>query len=281
MTEYLFSGTLGDAFIALCKLHDSCIHSPCTLRRMCRHPGADRKIAEITTLFENIRYELDYLHFDTIDAMRDFAFAHAECYINIFHDGDGRGTEPNDPRGIRFNPYPQLHLNKQRLTPRRWAVGINLNSGSRAENQRRVSVDWVIALSRELVRSDQIGLIVLGTGAGFTAEELGRLSRLPDTVVNLVGVHGLIEGMNCVASLDFLVSPEGLLTFLALSQCVPTLVLYEEPSALLRMPPVWRDMAVCVRPHVMERGTQRERWTAFPTRQTASLILARFDPEKA
>ena len=93
--EFYFSGTVGDAFIAMCKLRT--LGRPYTIRRLCRIPGSDSVIRNVAALFTECTYVEPYLHFDTIPAMRDFAYSVAGRYVNIFFDGDGRGKRARRP----------------------------------------------------------------------------------------------------------------------------------------------------------------------------------------
>ena len=276
---FLFSGTLGDAYIALCKVEAFARDSPCTLRRLSRHGGIDPTVAQLAALFENVEYIPDFVAFESIDEMRHYAFAHADRFVNIFWDGDGRGNEPNDPPALRFTRYPELDLVGCVLTTRKRHVGIQLHSGCRPANHRRLEVEWIRDFCR-IVADSAVGVVIMGTGEGYEGDELACLHGMGPHVLSLVGETSFQEWLGILANVDYLITPEGFACFFALSQRTPSLVLFEDTQALLRMPPEWRANATCVRPvQVIHKGTMR--WIPLPSSQAASLVLARLDPEAA
>ncbi|WP_147113006.1 glycosyltransferase family 9 protein [Tateyamaria sp. syn59] len=277
-TQFYFCGTIGDGFIAMCKLSRLAQAAPVRLRRICRHAGMDTKIGEVANLFNGINYNPDYVHRDTIPEMRVFAENQPDRYINIFHDGAGRGNEPDDPATLTFEPFPQLNLPKQDERPSRLLVGINMNSGSRQAAQRRMDVGWCVRLGQCLAACTDITIVLMGTEESFDEDEAALLRDLPDNVINLIGQQGLTEALTFLSTLDFLITPEGIVSFFAASQRVPSLVLYEDRSALLRMHPDWHALSICMRPKKVKDGT---RWQACAVEQAANIILARFAPEVA
>ncbi len=99
-----------------------------------------------------------------------------------------------------------------------------------------------------------------------------------DRIAQLVGRDTFEEWVAILAALDLLIAPEGLATFLALSQRVPTLALYLAPDAVLRMQVAWRRSAVCLRPG-LRCDDARSRWVLPETAQLAAAVLARLDPD--
>jgi hypothetical protein len=273
--EHLFSGTIGDAFVALCKLMSRPDLAPFRLRRMCRHAGSDATIGRLVALFPGVDYEPDFHRFATVGEMRDYAFANSDRYLNIFADGDGRGNEPDDPPGFTMTPHPDLRLAPGLARPPAPVVGIHLHSGTPTSGPRILATDTVAELCSALGDAD-VRVVLLGTGDVYDAAELARLADLPPNVTNLVGRDTFEQWVAMLAVLDLLIAPEGLATFLALSQRVPTLVLYQTPAAILRMPAEWRQLAVCVRPTIRP-GDARSRWM-LPATGLATAVLARLDP---
>lgn len=278
-TEYLFSGTLGDSFIAFCKLYSRARGTPCALRRICRHAGSDAQIAEVARLFHNIEYREEFIQFDNIVEMRKYAFGQAARYINIFWDGNGRDNEPNDPPGFEFTEFPQLNLEPQKHSGNAKHIGIQLHSGSRAENQRGLDIPWIESFC-SLIATANVDITIFGSGLGYDSTEIDSLNSLPHNVTNLVGGR-FDQWVNGLAGVDFLIAPEGFAPFFALSQRIPCLVLYKENLALMRMPQAWRNNAICVHPQIVETYSGVSRWRPFEPDQVARIVLARFDPLEA
>jgi ADP-heptose:LPS heptosyltransferase len=272
---FLFSGTLGDAYIALCKLDSRPDRFPCTLQRMCRDAGSDVAISELASLFANVEYLPEFIQFETIPEMRDYAFAHARQYISIFFDGHGRGNEPDDAGGIAFNPYPKLDLMRPPLSTNAPHVGIQMHSGSRAEDQRRLDIDWVMDIA-ELLAESKVETVLLGTGDPFERTELERLRELPPSATNLIGCTSLLEWLGYLSAMDYVISPDGLAAFFAMSQRVPTLMAFQENLAVLRLHESWRANAVTLRPHVSINGA----WIPLEAEQATTLVLSRIDPDR-
>jgi ADP-heptose:LPS heptosyltransferase len=273
--SFLFSGTVGDAYVALCKLAQRALKAPCTLQRLSRHPG-DALPAALARLFPGVTYVEPYVHFDTIEDMRVYAYAHAHRYTNIYFDGDGRGLEPDDPPGVELCPYPELALApavRDRSRPR---VGIQLHSGSIPATCKRLELAWVTELAERLHAAD-VEVVLTGTGAGYDPAALAELPRRPG-VTSLVGALDVPEWLAELAALDLLVSPEGCAVFFASSQRVPCLTFYDDAKALLRMAPPWRDRNVCMRlPDRPPAGFLRP----IPAAAAASIVLAKIAPERA
>jgi ADP-heptose:LPS heptosyltransferase len=232
-------------------------------------------------MFRNIEYVPNFTQFETIELLREYAFENAERYINIFFDGDGRQTEPNDPPHLGFTVYPDIDL--PRISSKKqpgFSLVIQLHSGARPENQRGLDISWIVNVCRALARTE-IRVVILGTGAGYSSSELLALKSLPPHVTTLVGATKIVEWLSIIASADYLITPEGLASFFALSQRVPAIVLYDEVFALLRMPRQWREASICVRPTLTFNHGSTARWLPFSVRKTVSILLARLDPEAA
>jgi hypothetical protein len=276
-TEHLFSGTVGDAFVALCKLVSRPDLAPFRLRRMCRHRGAEATIARLVSLFPEVDFDPDLLQFDTIEEMRDYAFANCARYLNIFADGDGRGNEPDDPPGFTMMPHPSLSLMSDVAMPAPPVVGVHLHSGSPASGPRVLSTHTVAEFCNAM-RNTDIRVVLFGTGNVYDAAELAVLDdELPGNVTNLVGRDTFEIWVAMLARLDLLIAPDGLAGFLALSQRVPTFVLFRTPDAILRMPVEWRHNAVCVQPE-LRLVDSRSRWMLPEAATLATAVMARLDP---
>lgn len=229
-------------------------------------------------MFNGIVYSKDYMHFDQIDQMRVYAYKNQNRYINIFFDGDGRGNEPDDPPEIIYNPFPRLKFHKPELDKSRTNIGIQLNSGSRAANRRSIDISW-IADFVDLVAKSNMNIFILGTGDGYSHEELALLDTLPPHAHNIVG-NAFSDWLGYLGSLDYLIAPEGVAAFFALSQKVPSLVMYSQNDAILRLAKEWRTNATCLRPIIKEDSVGKQRWAPMQAGQAASLILSRFNPDR-
>lgn len=280
---FYFSGTIGDAYIALCKLYDYALKTPCQLRRLCRTIGADPLIEEICKLFPNIEYVQPYIHFNSISEMRSFAEENRERYINIFYDGNGRGNEPDDPGFLNFSSFPKLNLP---VSPKDTAVtkiGIQLNSGSRKENSKLLDINWVDEFCAHL-HHRTLEVYVFGSGNYFSDSELNALTGLPSNVFNLFNKTSINKWLSGVASLDFFISPEGFPAFWALSQKVPSLIFYKGTDAVLRMSKFWRNMAICIKveqeSHDHLSGHTSRIYPLHPA-HAASIVLTKLLPDLA
>lgn len=243
---YYFSGTVGDAFVAMCKL--STLGRPYTLRRLCRHPVGDSTIERLSRMFAGCRYVTPYIHFDTIEEMRTYAFRHAGHYVNIYFDGDGRGGEPDDPPGVRFDPHPTYVRSAQTepaVVDDRHVV-VHLHAGARPDSPRAFDTGWVRELCDSL-RPASYQIVLTGTGECYTEAELRRLPQSSRQVINLVGRDTFEQWIDLLSSADLAVLPEGLPAFMTLSQGVPAIVFYQDESAVQRMPYEWRRLATFVR----------------------------------
>jgi hypothetical protein len=268
---------VGDSFIALCKLASRAEQAPCRLRRICLHAGSDSIIVRLAALFPKVTYEPDFVHFTSIAAMRAYAFANRDRYLNIFADGDGRGNEPDDPPGLRLEPHPELRLTSAIEMSPSPVVGIHMHSGTAASGPRVLSTRSVVSFC-EAVSGSAVQVMLFGTGEVFADAELACLGALGPNVTNMVGRDTFDEWVGMLAAVDLLIAPEGLATFLAMSQRVPTLALFDRADAVLRMPWEWRRLAVCVRPPVSE-VLGRERWGLPDPATLAGAVLARLDPD--
>jgi ADP-heptose:LPS heptosyltransferase len=272
--EYLFSGTLGDAYIALCKIAARARCRPCLLRRLDRQPGIDPTIARVARLFPGVEYVEDYLHFETLEAMRHYAFASADRYINIFWDRDGRGNEPDDPPDLKFTAFPKFDLPRAALQGRRMRIGVQVHSGIRPDAPRVLSIPWIVELCRLLSAAD-LQLLLFGTGVVLSAEEHQALATLSNNCINLIGSTDLLEWLGCLRELNYLISIDGFAAYFALSQRVPTLVVFREREAVLRMAPPWRSIATCMWPRAIEQTRDGSRWVPLEPQLAASFLLAK------
>ncbi len=279
MKEYFFSGTLGDAFIAFCKL--SSLKETVRVTRLCNVHDVNHLIKELSMAFPNIIYNDDYHHFQDIADMRNFAFSQKDRYINIYWDGIGRSNEPNDPAGIIFEPHPFLDLKPvETIDKEGLKIGIQLHSGTRINHQRALDIEWIVQLIETNIKMGYDGRVeIYGTGTDYSRMELNLLASLPNVTVK-VGQQSLIQWIHSIASLDFFIAPEGLAVFFALSQRVPTLNIYEDRSSIQRMTKEWRDLATSVIPQKkIEIGINIQRYYPMDISQTLAIINSTINPD--
>lgn len=271
---FFFSGTIGDAYIAFCKLVEYAKIEPCSIQRICRISGSDHIIQDICNAFPNLNYIQPYLHFETIPEMREFAEAHKNKYINIFYDGNGRGNEPNDPSFLTFTPFPKVNLPLISKTKSKYLIGIQLNSGSREGNRKLLNIQWVVDVCN-LLSYKEIEILILGTTESFEKDQLEILESISSNVICHYD-HSILEWMGYIASLDFLITPEGFPAFWGLSQKVPSIVFYHEVEAILRMHVEWRKIVIAIK-------LSNINGTFYPIDPThvASIILAKLLPDHA
>ena len=90
----------------------------------------------------------------------------------------------------------------------------------------------------------------------YDDKDLNELSILPNTNF-LVGKTSFVDWVSSIVSLDFLITPEGFPSYIAMSQSIPSLVFYTSSLILLGIHDEWRNSSVfidVVRHDILSKG---------------------------
>ena len=239
--EFSISGTLGDAFLAFCKLsgYHERTGNQIRLYRYSGYPGFDVPLSQFFQQIPYIEYITPciYLNYNVLHSIKDWP-AFQGLYINSGWNSDGHGIFPNDPGEVKFNPFPEVYIDPVELKGKN--LGIQLHCGSIGHNFRGFSVSWVGSLAQRL-KDLEATIHVLGTGSGYNKRELKQLDQISN-IQNWIGKTKFLGWLSLIKSMDAFISLEGFSTFFAMSQRVPTF-LYNQyrPGIMGSVHPAWRD----------------------------------------
>jgi hypothetical protein len=242
MREFSMSGTLGDAFIVFCKLNEYAERTgeDVTLYRYSRHPDFDDLIEALFAHSDRLSYHRPCLEPGDVNGEITDPVA---PYVNVFWDGKGAEGYPDDPDGIRMDPFPEMNIDRRELTTT-FDVGIQLHTGKPGSNFKGLSLGWISDVRAELP-ADEYTIHLYGTGDGYSPREYKRLGDR-EGIQNHVGETDFNEWLQHLVSLDYYIEPEGFSGFFSMSQRIPSLMFYRNEEILLRVPPDWRrEHTIC------------------------------------
>lgn len=258
IVDFTFSGTLGDAFLVLCKLsdyHKNTGHNV-RLHRQSEFVEFDDLISKLCSLFPYVEYVIPCTYFDSKSGLKRPSFN--GDYINTTISGISAKEFPHDPHYIHFDPYPVLDLNPASFSKTSLNIGIQLHTGKLATNYKGLSIEWIKSVITFLnIHFDKkIEFYIFGTGEGYDDTDLNKLLILQNTNV-LVGETSFVDWVSSIVSLDFFITPEGFSAYLAMSQKIPSLVFYTSDLILLGIHEKWRNRSVfidVVRHDILSKG---------------------------
>jgi len=245
--DFSMSGTLGDSFIALCKLvgYYRRTGNHVRLHRQSSHTDFDTVISQLFNHVPYVEYVTPCTFVDPNTLQTRGRPPFVGHYINAGFSPSGRGIFPDDPPEAEFEPFPVLGPPPTALAEDRAAVGVQLNSGKWGGNYKGISLPWLRQLARALPEN-RYQVHLLGTGDGFRS---GDITRLCETTGfhNHVGQTTFDEWLALIKAMDFFITPEGFPAFFAMSQRVPTLAVFPDSSDLWsRIHPAWRERVTVV-----------------------------------
>ena len=247
IVDFTFSGTLGDAFLVLCKLsdyHKNTGHNV-RLHRQSEFIEFDDPISKLCSLFPYVEYVIPSTYFDSKSGLKRPSFN--GDYINTTISGISAKEFPHDPQYIDFDPYPILDLNPASFPKTSLNIGIQLHTGKLATNYKGLSIEWIKSVITFLnIHFDKkIVFYIFGTGEGYDDKDLNELLNLPNTNF-LVGKTSFVDWVSSIVSLDFFITPEGFSSYVAMSQKIPSLVFYTSDLILLGIHDKWRNSSVFI-----------------------------------
>ena len=239
MHDIHFSGTLGDAFIVLCKIYN--LHKKTgkkyKLYRYSSWPEMDIPIMKLIELFDYIEYPEKCRtvknKYELINILTG-----EETYINPSWNGYTDESWNKDPEGISMDPFPNLGLNSWPKVNNLKRIGIQLHSGKSKGNFKAFSFTWLDKVLK-YIPANKYEIHIYGTGDGLKNSSI-KLLTTKYGLYNHVGKTDFKEWIFMLAGLDFLITPEGFSAFFAMSQRVKTLAFYTDYQILGRVHPEWR-----------------------------------------
>ncbi len=239
-THLLFSGTLGDAFIVLCKLYGrhKVTGEYFRLTRFSSHPQMDGVIEALFKAVSFAEYvtpcQIATSHNDLCRKLNESPYD----YINAKWDSSEYSIYPDNQKDVEYNPFPELNLEPVELKGKN--LGIQLHCGTVGHNFRGFSVNWVVSLAKRL-ENLEVTIHVLGTGSGYNKHELEQLGQISN-IRNWVGKTKFLEWLSLMKSMDAFISLEGFSDFFAMSQRVPTFLYNQYIHGIMgSIHPAWRD----------------------------------------
>ena len=258
IVDFTFSGTLGDAFLVLCKLSDyhKNTGNHVRLHRQSEFVEFDDPISKLCSLFPYVEYVIPSTYFDSKSGLKRPSFN--GDYINTTISGISAKEFPPDPHYIDFDPYPLLDLNPASFSKTSLNIGVQLHTGKLATNYKGLSIEWIksVIIFLNIHFDEKIEFYIFGTGEGYDDKDLNELSILPNTNF-LVGKTSFVDWVSSIVSLDFLITPEGFPSYIAMSQRIPSLVFYTSSLILLGIHDEWRNSSVfidVVRHDILSKG---------------------------
>jgi len=201
MDSYNFraEGTLGDIFIISCKLN--MLHGNIKVFHYTRHRYWESEIRETYSLNPHVSVEF------TDEPRLDL------CEIT------------SDTHEQKMNFFPDWNLKNDIRIPKPYRV-IQPHSGKpHGRNSKHLNRDFL----EDIIKRSNKKSVVLGTSPIY--EDLGNnLIKC----ANLIGKTSIKQAMSIIRNADSFIGPEGLLSFVALSYKIPSIIYYSDFSALER-----------------------------------------------
>jgi len=226
----IFGGTLGDAFITLCKLYSQHKLTGAHFRviRYNLYDTLDPLIEEMFKITPVAEYIVPYTRFDSLDDLYTAIKRYEHPYVNVRWEADEFESYKFDY--IRSDPFPIFQLPEVDVDSSHLRVGIQLHCGSH-RNFRGFSIRWLRGV-RNYLPKDKFSIYLMGTGAGcYDKHELESLCKKYH-IVNLVGKTKFTEYMGHIKRMDYFISLEGFGPLFAMSQRVKTLLFNQYPHGV-------------------------------------------------
>jgi hypothetical protein len=235
-------GTLGDAFIILCKLfflHKN-FNKQVELTRYTSHPNLnpiiDLLIKEYFP-FVSHKYIICNGMQDELDKTYSASFSYP--VINICANKWGK-SEPffmAEPSYVEMEPFPDLAVPYYPKS-KKYRIGIQVQSGKVGGNFKGFSSKWLISVINLLSKLDYVEVILLGDD--FLGYRFLEKLQCYKSVNNMLGKTKFIEWLGVIKSCDLLITPEGFPAFFSMSQKIKTITFYSDYNILDRIHVEWR-----------------------------------------
>jgi len=234
----IFSGTLGDAFIVLCKLYGRHKNTGeyFQVMRFSRHPQMDLVIKSLFDIVPFAEYLPPCREVENEKDLKHRIAKSPHDYLSTVWNGQKQSWLKQDPHGYPMEPYPEIEiagLPLQDSDATKFRVGIQLHTGKVNSNFKGFSLKWISSLLKWL-SPDQFKVYMFGTGDRYSAKEIARFCE-KHGIENLVGKTSFTEWLGYIKAMDFFISPEGFSAFFAMSQKVRSLVFYTDYQILGRV----------------------------------------------
>ncbi len=235
-----FGGTLGDAFIVLCKLYNQ-YKTEGKHFRLIRHstrPEMDGIIEKMFKTVSFIEYPTPCRAFNNIEelyyALRNSPYG----IVNTKWQKGDLETYFIDYGNL--NPYPVFEIPITNVPRDRLNVGIQLHCGAEGANGRGFSLRWLEKIRRNFPSKD-FCIYLFGTGTAYYPETAIEDSCKKHRINNLVGKLDFAEWLSYIKSMDAFISLEGFAALFAMSQKVTTIEYNQYPRKLDgSVCPAWR-----------------------------------------
>lgn len=240
INNFAYTGHFGDVYIVICKLYYYKIQNNLKKIKFTRftydvESPFDKEILSLINSFDWIDF-VDYpkkMHSkrELLYTLKKNKFIYITPFINGF---DASYSELCDGIPIKSAISP---FNKEKLTGNhKKTVLIHLQTGKYGGNYKELCLKSVKIFLKKIKFDGRV--ILTGIGKNISQD----LSILESEFVceNFIDKFSTIfELMNLILKVDYLISPDGFPAFFAMSNKIPTLVLYTFPYALRRVPIEW------------------------------------------
>lgn len=244
---FIYSGTLGDSFIILCKLFDRYQKAgeSFKLLRYSQHPDMDAMITRLFSLVPFISYPESCRVVENGKEIEERVKTSKHPYVNIRWDGKAKKDFKEDPENFDMAPHPSIEIDKQNIgLKNKYTIGLQLHSGKAEGNFKGFALRWIAHL-RHWLPIDTYDLYLFGTGGNYNKRLLNQMCKKLE-IKNLVGQTDFIEWLKYIISMDFFIAPEGFPAFFAMSQKIPSLVFFRHARILARIHPKWRKENIII-----------------------------------
>jgi len=197
---YYTGGTVGDAYIILCKLYSVAVKEPILCRHYTRHANVRPVIKEIYGLVPNIKVE--FLSAPLPGVRMSGAFQ------NCVAEDTKYGIDPEY--------YPEFEFDGGFVLPKAYKV---LQMAAGREQERKLG----LAVLEEVLEADEVPVVIVGMGGG--AEFVKGYG-----VVDLRGETSIRQVVGVIKNSNHFYGPQGFLSYVAVSQKVLSTVFVQTRS---------------------------------------------------
>lgn len=243
VTKIATAGTLGDAFIILCKLYGR--HKNTGERfqviRFSSHPQMDGVIEALYSTVSFVEYITPCRVTMGYDELKRNLSALPYDYINSTWDGKEDIGLKTEPEGFPMECYPELDVPAVEVKSTKFNLGIQLHCGSDNVNCRGFSLRWLGNI-RKHFPLEKYDIYLFGTGApSYPPSSVEDVCRKAE-IINKVGQLTFNEWLSYMRSMNVFISFEGFSALFAMSQKVKTLLYNQYPYGIDRtMHPAWYE----------------------------------------